>query len=356
MQKKKATIHDIAGRLNLSSSTVSRALNNSTRISRETRERVRKMALELDYKPNQMALDLRKGTGTILGVIVPRLNRHFFSHAIAGMESVVNPSGYNLMICQSNESYETERKNIQSFIRQRVQGVILSVAADTLNTEHIESLVREGIPVVLFDRGIPALETDQVTNDNFQGAYDITSHLIRQGYKKLIHFSGPMHVALYRERCQGFQQACADAGLPYSNDWVIPDVLTRLRGEAAALNLIRKRRVPDALFAASDYSALGAYLAFKKSGFLIPDQIGIAGFANEPFTELIDPGMTTIEQHGEEIGKSAARMLIERIRNGSPREAYNTLVIQSKLIIRSSTLRNSVPKETPLVQISEYKH
>ena len=339
MENKKATIHHIAAKLNMSASTVSRALNDYYRISPATRELVKKTAAEMNYKPNQLASNLRKGKGNMIGVIIPRLNRHFFSHAIAGMEAIVNPTDYNLMICQTNEDYESEKRSIQAFIKNRIDGIIISMATGSRKTDHVEAAINEGIPIVFFDRIPTDLNIDQVTNDNFAGAYEITSHLIAQGYRKIIHFAGPMHVNVYQDRLRGFRKAMADAGYDVTNDMVYDDVLTRAKGEEVAEDICKSGCFPDAIFSASDFSALGALLVFKKHGIKIPEEIGIAGFANEPFTELTEPGITTLEQYSEEIGKSSARLLIERIESENEINVASSTSFKPKLIIRGSTLK-----------------
>jgi LacI family transcriptional regulator len=339
MEKKKATIHHIAARLNLSASTVSRALSDNSRISKNTRELVKKTALEMNYKPNQLATSLRKGRGNMIGVIIPRLDRHFFSHAIAGMEAVINPSDFNLIICQTNEDFESEKRSLQTLINNRVDGIIISIATGSKNSDHIEAAIKEGIPVVMFDRVVENLDVDKVINDNFAGAYEVTSHLIQQGYRKIIHFSGPQHINVYRDRYEGYKKAMLDAGFKVTDEMVYDDVLTRVKGEEIAEQIFNSGKLPDAIFSASDFSALGALIFFKNKGIQIPRKLGIAGFANEPFTELTDPGITTLEQHSDEIGKSTARLLIERIESGTKKEFSKTMTFRPKLIIRESTLR-----------------
>ncbi|HNW52256.1 MAG TPA: LacI family DNA-binding transcriptional regulator [Prolixibacteraceae bacterium] len=336
MENRKTTIHDIAARLNISASTVSRALNDYYRISKTTRDLIKKTAAEMNYKPNQLATNLRKGRGNMIGVIIPRIDRHFFSHAIAGMESVINPSDFNLMICQTNEDYMVEKRSLQALVNNRVEGIIISMAAGSTKTDHIEATLNEGIPLVMFDRVADHLDIDKVLNDNFAGAYDITTHLIRQGYRNIVHFSGPRHINVYRDRFEGYQKAMQDAGMEVTDSMVFEDILTRQKGEELAEQLLRSGKLPDAIFSSSDFSALGALLFFKSKGVAIPRQIGIAGFANEPFTELTTPGITTLEQYSEEIGKSTARLLIERIESGK-KEVSKTMTFKPKLIIRAST-------------------
>lgn len=339
MENKKATIHTIAAHLNMSASTVSRALNDNKRISQKTRDLVKKTAREMNYKPNQLASNLRKGKANLIGVIIPRINRHFFSHAIAGMESVTNPAGYNLMICQTNEALDSEKRSLQTMIKNRVDGIIISVSSETVDGEHIQSTLDENVPVVFFDRPLPKVNTDHVINDNHFGTYESTKHLINQGYKKIVHFTGPLHNHIYAERLKGYRQAMSEAGLEVDENDVYENVITRDTGREVALKMIKENTIPDAICSASDYSALGALLVFKEVGIKVPEEVGITGFANEPFTELMEPGITTLEQFGELIGESAAKMMISRIENKNEDKPLNEMSFKPKLIIRQSSLK-----------------
>lgn len=340
MENKKATIHDIAAKLNMSASTISRALSNYSRISKATRDLVQQTAREMNYRPNQLASNLRRGKGKLIGVIIPRIDRHFFSHAIAGMETITNPAGYSLMICQTNEDYESEKQSLQTLINNRVDGVIISLASGTKKTQHFDAAISEGIPLVFFDRVMDQLDTDRVLNDNLSGAYEITKHLIEQGYQKIIHFAGPQHLNVYSDRYKGYLKAMNEAGIEVLPNMVISDCLTRDKGESIAQKLISDGNLPDAIFSSSDYSALGALLVLKNSGIKIPTEIGVAGFANEPFTEFVEPPMTTLEQFSQQIGQSAARMLIDRLESTERKKFTSTMSFKPKLIIRESTLRN----------------
>jgi LacI family transcriptional regulator len=341
VDNKKTTIHDIAAKLNMSASTVSRALSNYSRISKPTRDLVQQTAREMNYRPNQLASNLRRGKGKLIGVIIPRIDRHFFSHAIAGMETITNPAGYSLMICQTNEDYENEKKSLQTLINNRVDGVIISLASGTKKAKHFEAAISEGISLVFFDRVMDQLDTDRVLNDNFSGAYELTKHLIEQGYRNIIHFAGPQHLNVYSDRYKGYLKAMNEAGIEVSTDMLIPDCLTRDKGESIAQKLLSDGHLPDAIFSASDYSALGALLILKKSGIKVPAELGIAGFANEPFTEFVEPPMTTLEQFSQQIGQSAARMLIDRLESIEGKKFTSTMSFKPKLIIRESTLRNN---------------
>jgi DNA-binding LacI/PurR family transcriptional regulator len=342
VKNQKVTIHTIAARLNITASTVSRALSGNKRISQKTRELVNKTAAEMGYKPNHMASNLRKGKGNLIGVIIPRINRHFFSHAIAGMEAITNPAGYNLMICQTNESQAKEIDGLQTLINNRAEGVIMSISNETRNGAHIQAATDGGMPVVLFDRIIKNLNIDHVINDNFAGAYEATKHIIEQGYKNIVHFSGSLHINVYEQRLNGYKKAMNEANLDVTSDMIFDNIITRLSGEELAQTLLTKNKLPDAIFSSSDYSALGALITFKNAGINIPQDIGIVGFANEPFTELTDPALTTLEQYSEDIGRSAARLLIERIENKQNKEVPSSLSFKPQLIIRKSSQRNTI--------------
>lgn len=341
VENRKATIHTIAAKLNMSASTVSRALSDNARISKKTRDLVKQTAEEMNYRPNHMASNLRKGKGNLIGVIIPRINRHFFSHAIAGMESITNPAGYNLMICQTNEDAESEISSLQTLIHNRVDGIIMSISTGTKNDHHVNAAQKEGIPVVLFDRVFKNRNIDHVINDNFAGGYEATKHLIDQGYKKIIHFAGPLHINVYEDRFNGYKKAMNEAGLEVNNKMIFEDVLTRVKGEETTSKLIEANNLPDAIFSASDFSALGALLTLKNAGVNVPEKVGICGFANEPFTELTEPAITTLEQYSEEIGKSSARMLIERLENGREKGLSSSMSFKPKLIIRNSSLKKT---------------
>lgn len=337
MDNRKATIHTIAARLNMSASTVSRALSGNTRISKKTIELVKKTAEELNYKPNQLASNLRKGKGNVIGVIIPRINRYFFSHAIAGMESITNPSGYNLLICQTNEDAVNEIKSIQTMIQNRVDGIIMSISTGTRNSQPIVDAVKEGIPVVLFDRVLPNLNIDYVMNDNLSGGYEATKHLLQQGITKIYHFAGPQHINVYKDRLDGYRKAMEEAGIDVEDHMVYDDVLTKQQGEEITKALIAGKQLPEAIFAASDYSALGALISLKEAGIKVPESVALCGFANEPFTELTEPGLTSLEQYSEDMGKSAAKMLIERMENIQEHGLSRLITFKPKLIIRESS-------------------
>ncbi len=334
MENKKKTIHDIAAELGITASTVSRALNNNPRISASTREKVQKLARKVNYQPNKLAASLRNGRRNSIGVIVPRINRNFFSNAISGIESVTNPAGYTLMICQTNEDLHTEEKALQTLLNNQVGGIIMSISANTINGMHIQKAIDEGIHVVQFDRVSDELAVSKVVNDNFIGAYELTKHLLSKGYDKIYHFSGPLHINVYQERYSGYEKAMQEAGIPITEEMCFENILTRDQGGELALELEQQNKLPEAIFCASDFSALGARTALKTNGKNLSRQVEIAGFGNEPFTELMEPGMTSVEQFSTEMGMEAARLLIDSVENKQAAINPKVIIINTKIISR----------------------
>lgn len=339
--KKTVTITDIARKLGLNVSTVSRALNGSDKVSDKTRKRVQKTAREMNYRPNAVASRLRRGRGYTVGMIVPRINRQFFANVIHGVETVLNPAGYRILICQSDETLEKETEMANALLESQVDGVILSVSKETRRGVHLQAIVDHGIPLIQFDRIIGDLATHEVLNDNFKGAYDLTRHLIDQGYKRILHLGGPQYINIYKDRFLACQKALTDAGLPFYEENLLEDVLTEEKGYEAIKKRFLEKSKPDAIFAASDFSALGALFALKELKINVPREVGLAGFANEPFTRLTAPAITSVDQHSEAIGKAAARMLLETLEDQQERPDGNSAVLKQMMIKPSLMIRES---------------
>lgn len=191
MSRKQATIQDIANVLTITASTVSRALNDHPKISQSTKDQVWKVARELHYQPNIAASNLRKGKANTIGMIVPRINRHFFSNVITGVESVLNPAGYNLIICQSEEKLLKEIENIKTLISSRVAGILISLSIESQDVNHLQKIIDNHIPLVMFDRVSDKLQVNMVENDDVSGSYEMTLHLLEQGYRNILWMGGP---------------------------------------------------------------------------------------------------------------------------------------------------------------------
>src|SRR5690606_14065255 len=228
----------------------------------------------------------------------------------------------------------------QTLLNNNVAGIIMSLSIESAADESFRDVIKRKVPFVMFDRVAEGAAANKVINNNFQGAYEAVSHLIQQGYQNIVHISGPQHSSIYKDRFEGYKKALADHGLSFRTELVVENVLTRDGGRNTAETLIRKRISFDGIFAAGDYAALGAMLYLKERQIKVPEDVGVAGFANEPFTELL--GITSVEQYGTELGKSAARLLIEEITEKEQRQAEKKIEINPQLIIRESSNRRKL--------------
>ncbi|EMR02190.1 HTH-type transcriptional repressor CytR [Cesiribacter andamanensis AMV16] len=338
MKSSQITIKDIARALKISPSTVSRALKDHPDISPATKLAVRELAQELDYQPNSVALSLRKSRTHTLGVVIPQIVHHFFSTVIAGIEDVANDAGYQVIICQSNESYEREVQSVQALLGSRVDGMLVSVAQDTQEVRHFQNLINKGMPLVFFDRMVEGLEASSVVVDDFGGAYRATEHLIRQGRKKIAHLAGPENLMISSSRQKGYRQALEDFGFRMQPDLVITAGLTIEEGSEAMRKLLNSGQRPDAIFAANDPLAIGALKFLKTQGISVPEDVAIIGFSDEPITSLIDPPLTTVAQPGYEMGKLATHMLLQQIELKDEEEPeLQRKELRTELVIRQST-------------------
>lgn len=326
----KATITDIAKALNITTSTVSRALGGSPRVKEETRRLVEKVSREMGYERNVLAANLRRGKSDIVGIIVPRINRQFFSNVISGAESVLNEAGYTVIICQTHEHFRDEVKALRTMRRNQVAGVLISHCVESKDGNHILRELSEDIHLVQFDRVFNNLRGAKIVNDNFGGAYQATRQLIEAGYKRIGTLAGYLNVQHFRDRLAGYKQALTDAGLPVDESLIFCDSIVRETGHDSAVKALK--RGCDALYCAGDLSALGAIDAVKEAGSTVIGDIGIIGTANENFTGII--GMSSVEQHPKEMGQAAAQAFL------SDSES-KTHVIPMDLITRASSLRNN---------------
>ena len=336
MKKGKATIHDIAERLNTTASTVSRALNNNPRISEATKKQVLKMAKQLNYQPNNIASALRSGKSKLIGVIVPTANRNFFSSVVRGIEEIANNLNYKVIISQSYEEYEKEVDTIETLLSARVDGIIASIGKNTENFDHFQKVLDKGIPLVLFDRITDELEVSQVVIDDHYGAYQTVQHLIKQGCKRIVHFTSPKKINIYKERLRGYEDALKDNGIAIDQELIEESNMQLEDGRQSMQNILDKGIQFDAVFSASDYAAMGAIQVLKEHNFKIPQQVKLAGFGNEPFTTFSDPSITTVDQKSVPMGRVTAETFFELLKSGTKSVPQKT-VLKPELIIRQSS-------------------
>ena len=338
MKSKRTTITDIAKALKITPSAVSKALSNHPRISDATKNAVQAMAEKLNYQPNYIASALRKGKSNLVGVIVPAANINFFSSAVKGIEDILNKEGFRVIITQSYDDFAKECKNIDTLLQTQVDGIIVSMGNKTTKFDHFKKVKDKGVPLILFDRIEDSLGVSSVVIDDYQGAYKATEHLISKGYKKIAHFGGYNNISLYKNRLRGFKDALTDHDLPILKEFIFESDLEIKDGYKLMSDLIQKNMIPDAVFASSDYTALGVSQVLLKHDIRVPEEVGIVGFSNEPFTSYVTPSLTSVNQYSEQLGQVAAKIFLEQVKKDAPIVPSKT-VINPELIIRDSSMK-----------------
>jgi DNA-binding LacI/PurR family transcriptional regulator len=334
MSGETVTIKDIARELGISPSTVSRALKDHPDISQTTRDAVNELATRWSYRPNPIALSLKSGSSRTIGVIVPDIVHYFFSTVISGIEDVLNNRNYSMILCQSNEQWQNEVRNTQTLLASRVDGILASVAKNTVDYSHFEAILEKGISLVFFDRAVDNMETDSVIIDDEEGSYNAVKHLLRSGKKRIIHLGGNENLALTRLRKDGYLRAMREYRIEPSKDDIVKcdtiEDANRIIPE-----LLKRNSPPEAFFAVNDLTAAQTLMLVKRAGFRVPEDVAIVGFTNSQISTLTDPGLTSVDQKGKEMGMEAARLLINRIENR--KDPFQTRVITSELVIRGSS-------------------
>ena len=334
---KHTTITDIAKKLGISASTVSRALSDHPDIKDETKRLVRKLAKEFNYIPNPIAQSLKSSRTSVIGVIVPEIKHDFFSSAISGIEEVAYHAGFTIIVSQSNESYDREVINTNSLIQQRVAGLIASISQETKNGSHFQALMDRDIPLVFFDRICEDIPANKVVIDDSKSAFEAVNHLIEKGYKKIAHFAGPNDLDICKKRMDGYKRSLQNKGILIDEELIRFGGLHEADGYKSMEYLLVTNNLPDAIFCVNDPVAIGAFQKIKEAGLKIPADIGIVGFSNNKITSLVDPQITTVDQPSFEMGRRAAELLIDMIENNNKNSQPKTITLDAKLIVRSST-------------------
>jgi len=340
------TIKDMAKALHLSISTVSKALRGSHEISKETKAAVLEYAKKHNYRPNPIAQSLKQGHSKSIGVIVCNIDNNFFSQAINGIESIAHNKDYNVIITQSKESYEREVLNCEHLSSRSVDGLIVSLSAETSNVDHLAELNERGLPIVFFDRVTDKIPTHTIRADNFKGAYEATSHLIKEGFRRIAHITSSGSLSITLERLAGYKKALEDAGLSPNESYIkfcphggmIPEETNQ-----ALTELLGSEERPDAIFTASDRLSTTTLSLLRKMEIAIPQQIGLVGFTNSISAEIFHPALTSIVQPALEMGQLATEMLIRLIESKRPVTKFERHVLPTELKIRDSSLRYRNP-------------
>lgn len=339
MGKKKVTLQDIANAMYLTPSAVSKALNDHPRMSDKTKAAVKAMAKKLNYKPNQLAAALRSGHSKLIGVVVPSVDFSFFSSVIKGIEETVMQAGYRILLAQSGNSEKKEQEVVETLLDARVDGLIISIGSDIKDFSHLQRVKEQQIPLILFDRVLKNFGVSTVELDDFKGAYEAVTHLIEQGCRKIAHLAGSPHLELYANRIAGYKAALQNASIPFRGEYVLNSELLVEDGRYCMEELLKLKKEdrPDALFCASDFSAVGAVQVLRKNKIDVPEKIKIVGFSNEAFTLFLDPAISTVDQSSIKMGRCAGNLILKQLSEEGDDFVPQRVVLEPTLIIRNSS-------------------
>jgi len=332
-------IIDIAKKLNISSSTVSRALKDHPDISPQTKKAVKFLAEELHYEPNTVAQSLRTKRTHTIGVLIPNFMHYFFSAVISGIESIAIDSGYNVMVCQSNDSYLRERSVVKSFLSNKVDGLLVAVSYETRDFEHFETLKDRGIPLIFFDRDCESILGSKVMVTDKQGAFDAVEHLISVGCRKIAFIRGPENLSISQRRFRGYLEALEKHCLSIDDDLIVETDFSPETTQECTKKLVNLSKPPDGIFVITDPDAVVVIQTLKNCGVKIPDDIAVVGYGNDSVAQIIEPSLTTIAQNPFEIGRTAAKLFFDEVNNEKENSIPKTLFLKTRLIRRDSTKR-----------------
>ncbi|MDY0905364.1 LacI family DNA-binding transcriptional regulator [Pedobacter sp. CFBP9032] len=335
---KKTTIYDIAKALNITVSTVSRALSGFPAISETTRKAVIETAEKLNYSPNKLASALKSGKTHIIGVIVPSVQAHFFASIIHCIEDGLKDSGYRVIIYQSNESVENEINGVKTLLEAQVDGIMASMSLETKDVSHFKEIVKQNKPLILFDRVDESLAVPTITLDDFKAGYVATQHLIDQGYSKIAFVTTIHQIKIFNDRLKGYKAALTANNLPVLDEHIVFGGLSIKDGRFGAGKLMRGENKPDAVVAGDDFTALGVIKKLKEIN-QTPPEVGVIGFANEAFSAYITPNLSTIDQHASQMGTECAKMFLKMINQEDPYQNTEHVVLDPTVVERQSTAK-----------------
>jgi LacI family transcriptional regulator len=339
MMDREVTIYDIAERLKISATTVSRGLNNNPVINTKTREKIHHAAKELGYRHNTLASSLRKNQSKTIGVLLHEVNSNFSTSVLAGIEKIATAEQYDLLIAHSAEDYTKEKANAKNLLSKRIDGLIVSLALNTEDVHHFDPFFERKIPVVFFDRVINNAKCTKVVIDNFKSGYDATKHLISQGYKKIAHITANLTRNVYNDRFEGYKKALQEKKIPFKDELVKICSLDKEATITAIEQLLKLK--PDAFFITNDFAAAVCINLLHTKKIKIPKDIAVVGFNNDVLSDLITPKLSTIDYPGMQMGEVAAKELFKQLKSSNKKTRSKTIIIPSALITRESTIKNS---------------
>ncbi|MBW3468109.1 LacI family DNA-binding transcriptional regulator [Arthrospiribacter ruber] len=334
----KVNIKYLAAQLNMAPSTVSRALNDSYEISHATKAKVLALAKKLNYQPNPYARSLRAHSSKTIGVIIPERINNFFSQVIDGLESITQEYGYHLLVYNSHEDVEQEKKIISYLLGGRVDAIVMSVSSQTSDTQHLAQVQSQGIPIIFFDRIAQDIPTTKFTTNDFESGYLGTKHLLEQGCRKVFFLLLSKEITIGRERMKGYQKAIEESDLDFSEDWIIQCHQDENQNLELFKSLIYPIHRPDGIISSVEKLAITAYHAIRQTKLRIPEDIRLVSFSNMKIADLLQPPLTTISQPAHEIGVQCGQLLMKKLIKKNQPDLPNTLItIPSTIQVRTSS-------------------
>ncbi len=339
MLKKKITLKQIARELEVSISTVSKALKNSEEISRDTKEKIQAFAKLYNYKPNNIAISLKNKRTKNIGVVIPDIVHHFFTTVVRGIENFANKQGYNVIVCLSDESFDKEVINMEMLANGSIDGFIMSLSAGTekkSDFNHLLEVTEQGIPLVLFDRVTDEVACDKVVIDDVLGAYQATVKLINEGRKRIALLTTEDFFSVSRNRNRGYEKALKDFGIRHDENLVLK--LPFMDIDEVRISQFLNAIEPDAILSVNEIFGVYGMRVVQRKGLKVPDDISIIGFTDGLLAKHANPSITSVAQHGQLMGETAAKMLIERVENEMEEAPFRTKILEPTLIERDSTI------------------
>ncbi|MBC7557559.1 MAG: LacI family DNA-binding transcriptional regulator [Chryseobacterium sp.] len=336
--KEKATLKQIAKDLGVSVSTVSKALNDSPEISEPTKIKIQEFAKLKNYKPNITALNLKNRKTKTIGVIIPNILNSFFAKVFSGIEKVADEKGYHVITCISNESLEKEIHTMEMLSNGTIDGFILSISEESQKEnsfQHFTEIINDGTPIVMFDRITDEVNCDKVVVDDLDSAFNATQHLINLGCKKIALFSAIDNLSVAKLRVKGYKKALENNKIELNEDLLL--LCDSTEDFDTKIDVFFKNNTIDGVFGLDEHSSATAIKMGLKYGYKIPENLSVIGFADGVWSRRLSPSLSTVSQHGPEIGEAAAKMLIEKLESKEEEYAYRTQVIKTELRQREST-------------------
>lgn len=341
MEKQKPiTITDIAKNLGISPSTVSRALHDHPSISVDTKREVKALAEKLNYQPNLTALSLLSKKSGLIGVVIPEITSYFFSTVIAGIQDVVSSAGYKLIISQTNESFEEEKRMIFEMTQLRVDGILVSPSFATQTFDHFNPIKQAGIPVVIFDRDCPGFDANKVFVDAYEGAFQAVDYLVKSGCQNIAHIAGPVAIPTFKQRLDGYLDALQQNGREINEDLIVFSTgFSSEVGVESIEKLLDQNKQIDAVFAVNDAVAIGTMHSLREKGYKIPEDVAIIGFDDEPYATFFNPPLASVWQPVYDMGMLSSKILLDLIKPQKVNAPYRYEILKSELVIRDSCVQ-----------------